>query len=118
VTDGAASDLVTIASRDGGKTWSAPMVVLGGLASHASAWMDGRPDGSADLVVVANRTQGATLGQLTLLRLDARHAGLVAAQMDLGQAEFMEFLAVDHDGAGRAHLTWTDRGSLYYLREA
>ncbi|MEA3202642.1 MAG: repeat-like domain, partial [Thermoplasmata archaeon] len=117
VANGTRADLVAVTSRDGGKTWSAPQVVWGGLGTSSAGWMDGRPDGGADLVMVGDAATGAALGQLRLLRLDARHPGLVVAQADLGQDELVEFLAVDHDAAGHAFIAYTDRDILYSIRE-
>jgi hypothetical protein len=109
-------DVYAVTSADDGKTWSQPQLVaanqtFAGLV--ATAWVDGRPDGSADVVwmaVVANATRGTQAWQMAQARIHAKGGFAVDAFGHVGPvgspppASLYEFSEVDHDGAGRTYV--------------
>lgn len=109
------TDLVAIVGN--GTGWSEPVTLMEGLSSYDIPWMDGRPDGTATLAFVANTTASPRGGQLTMLRLDARLPGLVDATATAGHNTGVEFLAVEHDMHGRAHVVATNGNALEFVRE-
>jgi hypothetical protein len=109
-------DVYAVTSTDDGKTWSQPQLVaanqtFAGLV--ATAWVDGRPDGSADVIwmgVVANATKGTQAWQMTQARIHAQGGFAVDALGHVGPigspppASLYEFSEVDHDGSGRTYI--------------
>lgn len=114
-----AVDLLAMVSRDGGASWSGPRAVLGGWPACGEGcfvspigipWMDGGPGATAALAFVEE-------GRLVVARLDADAPGLLVAKADVAEASPVEFLEVDHDGTGRAHVAYTHDGKLWHARE-
>lgn len=129
--NGTVADVRVIASRDGGASWSAPAVLLTGWTLPAASpalgspvgipWMDGRPDGGATLAFSADASvlDPAAEGRwLVAARLHADAPGLLEAVTLVAQADSYEFAQVEHDAAGRAHVTFTHDGRLLYAAEA
>lgn len=92
-----------------GDGWSEPVVVATDvhLPQVTAAWIDGRPDGSATVAWIAE-TDAGWIPQAAMLAADGTVGPIVdlAEPTDRGQGIGHEFLMVDHDDAGRAHVAW------------
>lgn len=116
VANGTATDVLLITSDDHGASWSEPVPILGDLRQATNAWISGRSDGRVDVAIVA--AQGDRPSHVLVLRLAAKAPDIVERIADLGENEFIEFLGIDHDADGRAHLAFTHADQLLYVAEA
>ena len=111
-------DVFAIRSIDDGKTWSQPLLVFPGtMVPLGWAWIDGRPDGSATVAWMDNKKPGNVSDarrywQVRAARLDVD--GNLAWVMPVGEPALgdaiYEFLMLDHDAQGRAHIVYVVPG--------
>lgn len=118
VQNGTTWEARVMVSFDDGATWSEPQVVFGGFSLLGLPWIDGRPDGSATLVLEGiGSAASPSSGELgvTVVRLDAHAPRLVHWVLPFGEGGG-EFSTVDHDGQGRAFVGYL-RGDALWLRK-
>lgn len=111
--NGSKADINFLRSTDGGETWSDPVTVATGyeFPGVAAAWVDGRPDGSATMAWMHRNESG---WQVSAARVDATRddpvvwVGNLTPRRDVSQ--IFEFIMVDHDPEGRAHVVYPMAG--------
>ena len=119
VQNGTTWEARVIVSFDDGATWSEPRFVFGGFSLLGLPWIDGRPDGSATLVLEGIGSGASPdSGELgvTVVRLDAHADRLVQWVLPFGEGGG-EFSTVDHDAAGRAFVGYLRGDALWMRRE-
>lgn len=113
MTNGSTTDITFLRSTDDGQTWSDPVTVATGyqFPGVAAAWVDGRPDGSATMAWMHRNDSG---WQVSAARVDgtlddpAVWVGNLTPRRDVSQ--IFEFIMVDHDPEGRAHVVYPMAG--------
>lgn len=107
-------DVVVFVSHDDGASWDGPKVVAHGetFAAFPTAWIDGRPDGSADLVWMgASKDGNGTVAWQPRVARVHDHAGFAVDFAGRAGApgkpnQLYEFSMVRHDAAGRAYIDY------------
>lgn len=107
------ADIHYLHSSDGGGTWTDPVTVATGYGFPGvkAAWVDGRPDGSASLAWMHVNETG---WQVSAARVDAARQDPVLWVQNLTPRrdvdQIFEFIMVDHDADGRAHVVYPMAG--------
>lgn len=107
------ADINFLHSADEGATWTGPVRVADGYGFPAvkAAWVDGRPDGSATMAWMHVNETG---WQVSAARIDAAAEDPVAWVRNLTPRRdvdnLFEFIMVDHDAEGLAHVVYPMAG--------